>query len=91
MNGTIKIAQYANNTFLLLDGTESSLIEAISVLKDFSICSGLCINLDKTQAVWLGARSNTEQKLCLELNLKWVTEFKVLGITFSIKLNEMEH
>ena len=85
----IKIAVYADDTFLLLHDTESSLIEAISVLKTYSICSGLCINLDKT--VWLGkGAANKKEKLCTELNLNWVTKFTVLGIAFNVKLNEME-
>ena len=50
----IKIGLYADDTFLMLDGSESSLRESILVLNHFHVHSGLKINLDKTQAIWLG-------------------------------------
>ena len=50
----IKIGLYADATFLMLEGSESSLRESVQVLDGFHACSGLKINLDKTQAIWLG-------------------------------------
>ena len=49
----LKIGQYADDTFLLLDGSEHSLREAMALLKEFYKCSGLKINADKTQVAWL--------------------------------------
>ena len=45
---------YADDTFLMLDGSESSLRESVQVLDGFHACSGLKINLERTQAIWLG-------------------------------------
>ena len=47
----IKIGQY---TFLLLNGTDSSLEECFHILKLFEGYSGLNINIEKTQVVWFG-------------------------------------
>ena len=70
-----KLAQYADDTFLFLDGNENSLRECILVFNRFYICSGLKMNLDKTQAVWLGAYKHRQNGMCLDLNIKWVTRF----------------
>ena len=51
----VKLAQYADDSFSLLGGSEESLRESIKVLRGFKVCSGLAINLEKTQAVWLGS------------------------------------
>ena len=48
---TIKIGLYADDTFLMLDGSERSLRESVRVLDSFYAYSGLKINLDKTQAI----------------------------------------
>ena len=51
----IKIGQYADDTFLLLDGTVKSLNESFSILKSFEKILGSQINMEKTLAVWLGS------------------------------------
>ena len=43
----IKIGQYADDTFLLLDGTVQSLNESFYILKSFQEYSGLKINMKK--------------------------------------------
>ena len=57
----LKIGQYADDTFLLLDGSEHSLRESVALLKEFYKCSGLKINVDKTQVVWLGSNRQKMQ------------------------------
>ena len=88
-NKEYKIGQYADDTFMLLDGSESSLKETIYLLDKFSICSGLNINADKTQVAWLGSERYSLDRLCPHVKLKWVTSFKLLGIRFSVNLDEM--
>ena len=85
----VKIGLYADDTFLMLDGEESSLRESILVLDNFHACSGLKINLDKTQAIWLGNLKERVYTICDDLNLKWVKKFKLLGINFSVDLKEI--
>ena len=84
----IKIGQYADDTFLLLDGSEMSLRESLLVLKKFEFCSGLKVNVDKTQVVWLGSSRNNPE-ICEDLNLKWVQQFVLLGITFNTNLPDI--
>ena len=52
----LKIGQYADDTFLLLDGTVSSLNESLHILNSFQKYSGLKINMEKTLAIWLGSK-----------------------------------
>ena len=88
-NSTIKIGQYADDTFLTLDGSELSLRESINVFNMFHKCSGLKVNIEKTMAIWLGNQENTIEGVCEDLNLHWVEKFELLGIKFSLNLKEM--
>ena len=73
----------------MLDGSESSLRESVQVLDGFHACSGLKINLDKTQAIWLGKLKRQTYEICGDLNLNWVKNFKLLGVNFSVNLEEI--
>jgi len=88
-NTQIVIGQYADDTFLILDGTEKSLRNVIMILEEFEAECGLKINVDKTCAVWLGSKVN-DPPICQELNIQWVKEFRLLGIDFKVNLHEME-
>jgi len=83
------LGQYADDTFILLDGSESSLNETLSLLDMFHYCSGLKTNVDKTKLAWLGVNTFSLDRLCPHVKLKWVTEFKLLGIKFSVNLEKM--
>ena len=50
------ISLFADDTTLFLDGSEKSFEEAITTLDNFAALSGLNINNDKTQIVWIGNR-----------------------------------
>ena len=50
------ISLFADDTTLFLDGSKESFEEAIHILDNFSAISGLKINNDKTQIVWLGSK-----------------------------------
>ena len=50
-----KLSQYADDTQLILDGSEKSLKEALHLLKQYYKMSGLKINIDKTRALWIGS------------------------------------
>ena len=63
-NKEMKICQYAHNTQILLDGTEQSLKENLQILSKFLNLSGLKINEEKPGAIWIGAKSNSNNKLC---------------------------
>ena len=48
----VKISQYADDTTLIMDGTERSLSKALGVLESFSKVSGLRLNNKKTKALY---------------------------------------
>ena len=82
------IGQYADDTFVLLDGGEKSLRETIKIFQVYEKCSGLKINVEKTNAVWLGSKTN-DRPMCTDLRIKWVTEFTLLGIHFNTQMDKM--
>ena len=84
-NTEIKISQYADDTTLILDGSQKSLSEALTVLKKFSKASGLRLNSKKTEALWIGSCAGRQEKLCPEENFNWKdSKIKALGIWLSI-------
>ena len=80
----IKIGQYADDAFLLLNGTDTSVKECFHILKLFEGYSGLKINIEKSQAVWL-VEKRYKETLHFDSSLNWVTQFDLLGIIFHVK------
>ena len=84
------ISQYADDTFLVLDGSERSLQESLGCFEKFNQISGLKMNPSKTSAVWIGSKRFSDLILCPEKNLHWShTNFRLLGIEFSLDLSSM--
>ena len=89
----IKISQYANDTTIILNGSEKSFTCALLDLELFSTISGLKLNNKKTEALWIGSYTGRVDQLCPEKNLKWVKDkTKSLGVWIStnptISINE---
>ena len=91
INGTeFKITQFADDTTLILDGSKQSLLAALNVLEIFGSVSGLKINTDKTNLVWIGKKRYSKCELDVGRKLKWgATNFTLLGIPFSVELDTM--
>ena len=89
------IMQYADDTGILLDGSAESLETTIDILKRFANISGLTMNIEKSQVVWLGSRKGSNIRYIPQLKLQWNPEkFTVLGIKFSTdlrKINELNY
>ena len=82
----IKLSQYADDTTLVLNGSEESLKESPKLLDTFGKASDLRLNCSKTEALWIG--SLWAQGLKWE-KYKWPKEkVKTLGITLSQNYNE---
>ena len=48
------------------------------------------MNKEKSELVWVGKTKTSKKILCNNIKLSWgATEFKLLGITFTIKLDEI--
>jgi hypothetical protein len=81
------VSQYA---VLTLDGTEKSLKNALLVLQLYANASGLRINVEKTKVIWFGSMKGSDIKFQTEENISWENEkFNVLGIKYSLNLNEI--
>ena len=84
-----KVLQYADDTTIILDGTESSLRATLNLLDAFYNISGLKINIEKTSAVWIGSKKGSNEILCKEYKMSWVgvKHFDYLGVTLCTDLN----
>lgn len=83
------LSQYADDTLIILDGSERSLREAIRELNNFYQISGLKINISKTQLVWIGSKKYSSNIICEEMNFQWTSTFKLLGIYFDVDLTNI--
>ena len=80
-----KISQLADDTTLYLADI-SSLKNSLLLLERFAVCSGLCINKDKTEVIPLNIQNVDKHKL----GISWQKgSFKMLGIWFSSNEDEM--
>ena len=84
------ISQYADDTDFILDGSRTSFEETITTLNTFAKLSGLKINYDKSEVIWIGSFKNSSIQYLPNLMLKWnPSSFKVLGIIFSTDISQM--
>ena len=81
---TFLLSQYADDTQIFLNGSETSLLATLGILKKFYLTSGLKINEDKTKALWIGSMSGSDLRLCHNYNLDWEQgPIKILGVIFT--------
>ena len=76
---TLKLSCYADD-LTCFPGDIESAKNILQILDDFHSCSSLKVNVEKTEAMWLGSARNSSEK---PLNLVWSESVKVLGIVFS--------
>ena len=83
-----KITQFADDTTLILDGSESSLVAALNTLEIFGTVSGLKMNTSKSKMIWIGRKKYCKEKFKYMEHLDWSSEeFNLLGLDFSVNLN----
>ena len=77
------LSQYADDSSLILDDNPKSLEQSLFMLNKFS---DLRVNLDKTEAIWLGSRRSCHEQLLPDKHLSWNFSgiFKLLGISFNL-------
>ena len=85
-----KISQFADDTTILLDWCEQTLIAYMETLQYFTNISGLKVNIDKTNIIRLGKGRNDHRKMCPNYKLKWNSELTVLGVHFSTNLYNIQ-
>ena len=85
-----KLTQFADDTTLIMDGSQGSLQAALNTLEIFGSISGLRINKDKTKIIWIGKKRNSIDILETQPPLQWgSTEFDLLGLTFSTDMSKI--
>lgn len=86
----VKLALYADDTTIVLDGSEDSLRNSMLLVNSFCEISGLKLNTSKTVCLWIGSKRNSRDRLCQEHNLAWTNEpVTILGVQISTKLDEI--
>ena len=64
LNGEeFKVSQFADDTSIFLDGFSQSLNCTLEELDKFAKISGLKINFDKTQLIWIGSKKHSTQSI----------------------------
>ena len=85
-----KVTQFADDTTIFLDGSEESLNSTLEELDRFAKISGLKINYDKTQLVWIGSKKHSQDSIKTKWKLLWGEyKFRIVGINFNVDLEEM--
>ena len=78
-NEAYRITQYCDDTTVFVKDTISA-EHVCSIVQDFGNVSGLSLNLDKCNFMWLGKGKGSEQFIC---GKHPVSEVKILGVRFS--------
>ena len=85
-----KILQFADDTSIFLDGTSQSLNNTLEELDRFAKISGLKINYDKTQLIWIGSKKYSADAIKTKWKLLWGgCRFRLLEINFNVDLEKM--
>ena len=84
------LSQFADDTTIILDGSEKLLTAAIQTLDSFARLSNLKVNSSKTRAIWIGCKKFSGETFNHRLKLNWTqTNFDILGTKFSCNLDTM--
>ena len=72
------LTQYADDTSVILDGSEESLNETLSELENYAKFTGLKVNFTKTHVVWIGSKKYSTDSIKTKWKLNWgVDRFKL--------------
>jgi hypothetical protein len=85
-----KISQFADDTQLINKGDRKSFDASIQMVEHFGKVSGLRLNDNKTEAIFLGSLKNSKITFAPHLKIIWNPEdFKILGIWFCHDINNI--
>ena len=89
-NNEFKLTQFADDTTLILDGSQHSLESALNIIETYGTFSGLKMNMEKTKVIWIGRKRFSKEKLSVSAKLEWgCSDFTLLGIDFSLNLSSI--
>ena len=90
MNQETKISLLVDDSVCFLDGSKNSLENLFKILDKFGLHSGCKININKTEAIWIGSKKGCQEFPLVERGILWkACQFKSLGIVFSLNVNSM--
>ena len=79
-----KLSQYADDTTLILNGSEQYFKISQSLIEAFGKISGLRLNDRKTGALWIGSKTNSNKKFFAPKKLQMAKgKVKALGVWFA--------
>ena len=71
------------------DDTENSLLDTLVLLDNFYKISGLKVNIDKTNAIWIGSKKGSAETMCNNYHINWIgnDSFNYLGVILCTDLD----
>ena len=84
----VKLSVYADDMCMFLKN-ECSVDNAMDALNKFKLCSGMKVNVNKTEAMWIGSARNRNDSHGIHVDIVWSKVVKILGIHFTYDDNEM--
>ena len=75
---TVKLAQYADDCILFLNN-RAEFCSALNILEIYGNHSGLILNVEKYEGLWLG-RDKALQVNCNLFGIKWPEQLRCLGV-----------
>ena len=66
-----KISQFSDDAQLMNNGDKMSFEKSLSTIEKYRKVSGLFLNTDKTQAIWLGSKRRSQIKYMPHLKIVW--------------------
>ena len=83
-----KISQFSDDAQLMNNGDKMSFEKSFDTIEKYEKVSGLFLNTDKTQAIWLGSKRRSQIKYMPHLKIVWnPSQFKILGVKDCEKFN----
>ena len=59
-----KLSQYSEDTTMTLDSSQAPLERYFALLDSFGQLSGLRVNCEKTEVLWIGSKKGSNQTMC---------------------------
>lgn len=87
-NKEVKLSVYADDMCMFLSNANSA-NKAFEVLNNFQQCSSMKINVNKTEAMWIGSARHNNGKHGVKAEVIWTTVVKILGIYFTYNDKDM--
>ena len=79
-----KISQYSGDSTFILDGSQPSFFRSLYLLDTFAMISGVKVNYEKTEALWIGSCKSSEITLSSSKPILWAKDkVYALGVWFS--------